>query len=162
MKSWSSHLNRRVVLRFPPPLYAYDSTSDSCRTFGLLTPLCLPFAPILLDGRHLLCTITYSAMTRLLCTCIDPLCRCLTPLPVYKRSTLRLRNSKRVLFCTNTSRRRTCPSFLVNHDPRANTLPRISLSPERLSHSRDLVIRMTTTRNIRTRFTNHRTNWKPT
>ena len=51
---------------------------DSYRTLGLLTHICLPFAPMLLDGRHLLCTITtlllddrhhlcmttYSAMTR--------------------------------------------------------------------------------------------------
>ena len=72
---------------------------------------------------------------------------------VYKRSILRLRNSKRVLFCTNTSRRRTCTSLLlVKHDPRANTLYRTFLSPERLPCSRDLAIRVTTTRNIRTRF----------
>ena len=37
--------------------------------------------------------------------------------------------------------------FLVNHDPRANTLYRTYLSPERLPCSRDLVIRVTTTRN---------------
>jgi hypothetical protein len=37
--------------------------------------------------------------------------------------------------------------FLVNHDPRANTLYRTFLSPERLPCSRDLVIRVTTTRN---------------
>jgi hypothetical protein len=91
-------------------------------------------------------------MTRLLCTCIFPLCPCLAPFHVYKRSSSRPRNSKRVLFCTNTSRRRTCPSFLVNHDPRVNTLPRTPLSPERLPCNRNLVIRVTTTRNIRTRF----------
>jgi hypothetical protein len=37
--------------------------------------------------------------------------------------------------------------LLVNHDPRANTLYRTRLSPERLPCSRDLVIRVTTTRN---------------
>ena len=37
--------------------------------------------------------------------------------------------------------------LLVNHDPRANTLRRTFLSPERLPCSRDLVIRVTTTRN---------------
>ena len=40
----------------------------------------------------------------------------------------------------------------MNHDPRANTLYRILLSPERLPRSLDLAIRVTTTRNIRTRF----------
>ena len=68
---------------------------------------------------------------------------------VYKRPISRLRNSKRVLFCTNTSRRQTCPFlYLVNHDPRANTLYRILLSPERLPRNFDLAIRVTTTRNI--------------
>jgi hypothetical protein len=46
--------------------------------------------------------------------------------------------------------------LLVHHDPRANTLYR-TLSPERLPRNRDLAIRVTTTRNIRTRFPNHRT-----
>ena len=100
-----------------------------------------------------LSTSTYSAMTRPLCTCIPSLCLCLTSPHVYKRSMLRLRNSKRVLFCTNTSRRTTLPiPLLVNHDPRANTLYRILLSPERLPRNFDLAIRVTTTRNIRTRF----------
>jgi hypothetical protein len=51
--------------------------------------------------------------------------------------------------------------FLVNHDPRVTTLYRILLSLERLPCSRDLVIRVTTTRNIRTRFPNYRTLWRP-
>ena len=37
--------------------------------------------------------------------------------------------------------------FLVNHDPRANTLHRTFLSPERLPCNRDLAIRVSTTRN---------------
>ena len=94
------------------PLYAYGITNDSYRTLGLLTPLCLLFIPLLLDGHRLLCTSTYSAMTCTLCTCDPSLCRCLVSPHVYKRSTLRRRNSKRVLFCTNTSRRRTCALFL--------------------------------------------------
>ena len=39
------------------------------------------------------------------------------------------------------------PLLLVYHDPRANTLYRTFLSPERLPCSRDLAIRVTTTRN---------------
>ena len=42
--------------------------------------------------------------------------------------------------------------LLVNHDPRVITLHRVFLSPERLPCNRDLAIRVTTTRNIRTRF----------
>ena len=89
----------------------------------------LTFAPILLDDRRLFCTNTYSAMTRFLCTCIS-LCRsCLAAPYVYKRPTSRLRNSKQVLFCTNTSRRRTSPALLlVHHDPRG-----IPYQPEFLS-----------------------------
>jgi hypothetical protein len=37
--------------------------------------------------------------------------------------------------------------FLVNHDPRVNTLYRTLLSPERLPCNHDLAIRVTTTRN---------------
>ena len=37
--------------------------------------------------------------------------------------------------------------LLVNHDPRVNTRRRTPLSPERLPCNRDLVIRVTTTRN---------------
>ena len=37
--------------------------------------------------------------------------------------------------------------FLVNHDPRVNTLRRTHLSLERLPCSRDLEIRVTTTHN---------------
>ena len=67
---------------------------------------------------------------------------------VYKRPTLRLRNSKQVLFCTNTSRKTNLPiPYLVNHDPRANTLYRILLSLERLPRNFDLAIRVMTTRN---------------
>jgi hypothetical protein len=49
---------------FPLP-YTYATVHDSYRTFGLLTPPCLPFTPILLDGRRLLYILAYLALTRL-------------------------------------------------------------------------------------------------
>ena len=104
----------------------------------------LTFSPLLLDGRCLLCMNTYSAMTCPLYLYLVSLAVFLD-LHVYKRPTVRHRNSKRVLFCTNTSRRRTCPfPHLVHHDPRGIPYNRTTLSPERLPSSHDLAIRVTT------------------
>ena len=84
-----------------------------------------------------------------LCTCILWLWSCCLDLHVYKRPTGRLRDSKRVLFCTNTSRRRTCP-ILILWTPILGNYPISNyLSPERLSCSCDLAIRVAATRNNR-------------
>ena len=96
-----------------------------------------------------------------LCTCILCLWPCCLDLYVYKRPTGRLRNSKRVLFCTNTSCRWTCP-FLILWTPILGNYPTSTyLSLEQLSYSCDLAIRVMTTRNIRTRFPKTRTPWTP-
>ena len=145
---------------FPP--FVLMTRRMTHQTLGLMTPPCLPFSPILLDGRHLLCTNTYSAMTCLLCTCITFLLAMFVDPHVYKRLIVHHRNSKRVLFCTNTSRRRTCP-FLILCIPILGEYPISNpLSPERLPSDRDLAIHVTTTHNIRTRFPNQRTPWTPT
>ena len=79
----------------------------------------LTFTPILLDRRRLFLyeyLLSYDAsLVVLVCYVLVMFGR-----PrVYKCPTPRLRNSKRVLFCTNTSRRRTCHfPYLVKPDPR--------------------------------------------
>ena len=85
-----------------------------------------------------------------LCTCICFFVPVSDPLYVYKRPSSRPRNSKRVLFCTNTSRRRTC-LFSSTCSPRSKgeyPISKIPLSPEQSSYNCDLAIRVTTTRNI--------------
>jgi hypothetical protein len=99
-----------TMLRFLPP-YAYDTTYDSYQTLGLLTPCAYRHSvasrwPSPFMYNHLL----HNDVS--LCTCSLCLWLCCLDHHVYKRPTGRLRNSKRVLFCTNTSRRRTCP-FLI-------------------------------------------------
>ena len=69
------HLLMASVTIFTPS-DVYDTTYDSYQTFGLLTVPCLPFHPILLDGRRLLCTNTYSADDASLCTCSMSLWSC--------------------------------------------------------------------------------------
>ena len=121
----------------------------------------LTSSPILLDGRRLSCTDTYSAMTCLLCTCTIFLWLCFSTPHVYKRPTAHCRNSKQVLFCTNTSCRRTCP-FLILWNPILGEYPTSNpLSLEQLPCNRDLAIRVTTMHNIRTRLPNQRTSWTP-
>ena len=90
----------------------------------------LTSTPMLLDGR---CLFVYEY---LLSGGVFSLRLCRLSLVVfvrthvYKRPTLRQRDSKRVLFCTNTSRRRTCPDpHLVN--PASRELPYLELSKSR-------------------------------
>ena len=83
---------------------------------GLMTPLCLP-----LKVRFFLMAITFYVriLTQQWRGSLYLYCASLsmfTIAHVYKCSKLRLRNSKRVLFCTNTSRRQTCP-FLILWTP---------------------------------------------
>ena len=123
-----------------PDLQTLDS---SMLTF---TPIAswLPFPPLykyLLHPDASLCTYVFTPLF------VFVSCH------VYKRPTSCLRNSKQVLFCTNTSCRQTCPfPRLVNHDPRERPCTRNPLSSEQSSHGCDLAIRIATTRNIRTRF----------
>ena len=92
------------TLMIPCVTHAPDSRTDDS--------IMLTFTPRLLDDRRLSGTPYLLSSDAALCTCTH-LCRlCLATPHVYKRSTSRLRNSKRVLFCTNTSRRRTC-IFLI-------------------------------------------------
>ena len=132
-----------VRLRYPMWLILDPRTVDSYM---------LTFSLLLLDGHHLLYTNADSVVTSSLCTCSSSLWSCFPSPHVYKRPTMHHRNSKRVLFCTNTSRRWTCPflilwTMILGEYPIPNYL-----SPEQLPCNCDLAIRVTTTRNIRTRF----------
>ena len=92
-----------------------------------MTRLCLPLLRDFLMAVTFLRLYTYSAMTRLFVLVPVYVGYVWRLFHVYKRPILRLRNSKRVLLCTNTSRRRTCPNpHLVNPDPRE--LPYFELS----------------------------------
>ena len=84
----------------------------------------------LLDPRIPFCTITYQMMTRLF-VLIALRLGMLTPSHVYKRIVTHSEDSKQVLFCTNTSRRRTCPiPLFVHHNPRGIPYEPKPLSPD--------------------------------
>ena len=125
---------------------------DSYRTYGLLTDLCLPLLRDFLMAVTFSDTNTYSAVTRLFVLVFRLFGRVVSILMYISAlhcalGTLSEFSSVPILVADEL----VLP-FLVNHDPRVNTLYRIHLSLERLPCSRDLVIRVTTTRNIRTRF----------
>ena len=160
----------KVNVTISPLLSAYDTTCDSYWTFGVtisppfvLTIRCTTHTRLsdcwLLYAyfplRYFLMAVAFYVQIltqpwRVLCTCISSLWSCFLDLHVYKRPTVRHRNSKQVLFCTNTSRRRTCLSFILWTTILGEYPTTKLLSPEWLPCDCDLVIRVMTTRNIRT------------
>ena len=114
----------------------------------------LTITPPLLDGRRLLCTTTYSAVTCLFVLVVRVFGYVVSTSMYISAladalGTLSEFSSVPILVADEL----VLP-LLVHHDPRANTLYRTLLSLERLPCSCDLAIRVTTTRNIRTRFRN--------
>jgi hypothetical protein len=156
VKSQSSHLNKGVMLRF------YDFSSISfrlpydCWLMTRLTGLWLihayPYSNGLLDHRVSFCTITYQVVTCLFVLVVSPFGSCWLPSMYISAPLGALRDSKWVLFCTNTSHRRTWPPFLDLCITILRGIPFYRwnlLRPEQSSYGCDLAIRIATTCNMK-------------
>ena len=108
----------------------------------------LTFSPFLLDGCRLLCTNTYSVVTCSLYTCTAFLWPYLGVFMYISASSCALRtpsefSSVPILVADELAHSLSCETPILGKYPIPNPL-----SPERLSYSHDLVIRVTTTCNI--------------
>ena len=122
----------------------------------------LTITPILLDGRRLLCTTTYSALTRLF-VLVSYVFGYVVSTSMYISAlldalrTLSEFSSVPILVADELAHSSSCETPILGNYPTPK-----HLSLEQLSHSCDLAIRVAATRNIRTRFPkNTRTPWTP-